>query len=736
MTVHLLGIRHHGPGSARSVLRALDGLRPSAVLVEIPADADAALRHVGERGLCPPVSLLSWVVDDPARAVFAPFASFSPEWQALAWAHDRGVEVRAIDLPFAMSLAPAPGGAELVGTPAPADPLRELAAAAGDDDPERWWEDVIEHRGDGEPAFAAVAEAMAVARAGTVPDRHDARREAHMRRSIRAAVRDGHDPIAVVCGAWHVPALDVGATTVKADAATLRGQAKVRVGVAWVPWTHRRLTSASGYSAGVESPGWYAHVFDHPGRDGVARFFVAAARTLRAHGLAASPDHLIAGSRLADALAALRDRPRAGLHEVLDAADAVTGDLGLVRRELVIGDALGTVPDTAPQVPLVADLARQQRSARLRPRADPHVLEIDLRTPAGRRKSLLLHRLLALGVPWGALEEGRGTSGTFRETWRLRWEPELAVRLVERSALGTTVESAATVALVERAGGARSLADLVAVLDRALLADLPDAVVPAVRMLADRAAADPDVGHLMDALAPLATALRYGDVRGTDARALADVVDGIVVRVLAGVVPACASLDTDAAAAMAERLAAVQAALAVLDHPARRSAFPDALVLLAGQRSGHGLVRGRATRLLHDGGYWTGEAVGHRLGQALSGGTRPATGAAFVEGFLAGSGTVLVHDLALLDVVDRWLSSLRPEAFDDVVALLRRTFGQFEPAERRQLMSLLSGADRPSAAGPGFGADVDADRAAAVLVTVRHLLGLPVPVGSPPEEAT
>ena len=65
----------------------------------------------------------------------------------------------------------------------------------------------------------------------------------------------------------------------------------------------------------------------------------------------------------------------------------------------------------------------------------------------------------------------------------------------------------------------------------------------------------------------------------------------------------------------------------------------------------HGLVQGRATRLLHDGGAWNRVLVGARLSRALSAGTPPAAGAAFVEGFLAGSGTVLVHDVELLDVL-------------------------------------------------------------------------------------
>ena len=754
MTVHLLGIRHHGPGSARSVVAALDELCPTIVLVESPAETTASFAWVpggpvgeatdahevgpddggdpaGRPGVLePPVALLGHVVDQPHRAVFAPLASFSPEWQAVGWANRSGVPVEAIDLPLANTLA-APGDDDrLLGGDAPVDPLGALAAAAGEADAERWWDDVIEHRGDGLPAFGAVAEAMAAVRAGTVPSAMEERREAHMRKRIRAAIKAGHDTIVVVCGAWHVPALDVAAAdtpTATADNATLRGMPKVKVAVSWVPWTHERLATASGYGAGVRSPGWYDHVFRHPDADGVARFFVDAANVLRRADMPASPDHLIAATRMADALATMRERPRPGLDEVLDAADAVMGGLPLVRRQLVVGDAIGSVPDDAPQVPLARDVAQRQRSARLKPDAEDRTVELDLRTPNGLRRSHLLHQLVALGVPWGSLEAGRGSSGTFRETWRLSWRPEWSVRIIEFAGFGTTLEQAASNRLVGRARDAVALVDISAALDLALLAGLTDAVDPIVRELATRAANDPDVGQLMAALGPLAEAQRYGDVRSTDAASVVSVFDGLVVRVLAGVVPACASLDDDAAAVMVERLSVVQQALALVDHRARRRAFPEVLERLADpeQRgTGHGRVQGRATRILHDGGHWTPAQAEHRLGRALSGGTPPAVGAAFVEGFLAGSGTVLVHDAELRAVVDRWLSSLAPEAFDETVPLLRRTFGSFESAERRQLGRLVAGADRerPTGFGPGY----DDDRVHAALTTVRHLLGLPV----------
>jgi hypothetical protein len=572
-------------------------------------------------------------------------------------------------------------------------------------------------------AFAAVAEAIAAVRQGTTPSLRETRREAHMRRAIRAAVTQ-HDTVAVVCGAWHVPALDVGEHPAKVDAATLRGLPKTKVAVSWVPWTHERLARATGYGAGVQSPGWYDHVFRHPGPAGVARFFVDAAHVLRAADLQASPDHLIAATRMADTLAVMRHRPRPGLAEVLDAADAVMGGLPLVERRLVVGEAIGSVPEGAPQVPLARDLGVRQRAARLKPQAGEHVIELDLRTPNGLRRSHLLHQLTALGVPWGSLEEGRGSSGTFRETWRLHWRPEWSVRIIEVAGSGTTVASAATNRLVERAAQAAGLVDAASALDLALLASLPDAIEPIVRLLSARAANDPDVAQLMAALGPLAHARRYGDVRSTQATSIEGVFDGLVVRVLAGLLPACASLDDDAAAQMIEHISGVQQALALVDHPARRRAYPELLEQLS-ERAGHGRVHGRATRVLHDSGFWSSAQVEARLGRALSPGTPPPVGAAFVEGFLAGSGTVLVHDADLRAVVDRWLSSLTPQAFDETIPLLRRTFGAFESAERRQLGVLVAGGARPLAAT--FGHGVDPARLQAAMLTVRHMLGLPIP---------
>ena len=290
-TIRLMGIRHHGPGSARAVRACLDEAPPDIVLIEGPAEADAIAPLAIDAEMEPPVAMLGHVLDHPERAAFYPFASFSPEWVALTWACGQEVAVRFIDLPLKHALAPdgdpAAGSSPNRRRTRPIDPLAELAAAAGYDDPERWWEDVVEHRsGDDGPAgtamsaFDAIADAMTILRAGHEPDPEEDRREAQMRVGIRKAIADGHQRIDVVCGAWHVPALrDLGdVKAARTDVAMLRGLPKVKAAITWVPWTHRRLATATGYGAGVTAPGWYHHLFAHAGPDVIARWFTEAAR--------------------------------------------------------------------------------------------------------------------------------------------------------------------------------------------------------------------------------------------------------------------------------------------------------------------------------------------------------------------------------------------------------------------------------------------------------------------------
>ncbi|MFJ2784910.1 MULTISPECIES: DUF5682 family protein [unclassified Streptomyces] len=739
----LLGVRHHGPGSARGVRAALDAGNPAAVLVEGPAEADALVTLAADPAMRPPVALLAHAVDDPGRAAFWPLAAFSPEWVAIRWALDRGAAVRFIDLPATHTLATTDPARDDHGAGAAddgprIDPIAELAATAGYEDPERWWEDVVELRGDGDPTapFEALAEAMDALRETYGHGGHprDLVREAYMRLRLRAARKEFGDAVAVVCGAWHVPAL-TRRTTAAADRALLKGLPKVRTELTWVPWTHRRLARRSGYGAGIDAPGWYAHLFGAPDRP-VERWMTEAARLLRAEDHPVSSAHVIEAVRLAEALAALRGRPHPGLDETTDAVRSVLCEgsdvpLALVRDRLVVGDVLGRVPDSAPAVPLQRDLVRRQRTLRLRPEAAERDLDLDLRKDGDGERSRLLHRLRLLGVTWGTPATGRAGTGTFREAWRLRWEPELHVQVAEAGVWGTTVEGAATARARSRARAATGLADITALAEQCLLAGLADALPAVMRALADRAALDTDVARLAQAFPALARALRYGDVRGTDTAALAEVATGLLERICVGLPPACAGLDADAATAMRERIDGVHQALGPLPGAGSTAdRWAGVLRRLADRDRVPGVLRGRAARLLLDEGRISDDETAPLMSRALSPGTPPADAAGWIDGFVGGAsggGLLLVHDERLLGLVDDWLTGVPAEAFTGVLPLLRRTFSEYEPGVRRTLGELVArgpGASRSPAPGtPGFAPAPDRERADAVLPLLHLVLG-------------
>ena len=757
--VSVLGIRHHGPGSARSVAAELDRLRPSAVLIEGPADADPLLALAADPGMVPPVALLAYAPEAPRVSAFWPFAVFSPEWQALAWAAANGVPARFCDLPAGMVLAgqhrdeddDGAGGEDGTDDYAAAeepDPIGRLAAAAGYDDPERWWEDVVEARAESaereSAVFAAIGEAMAELRAGRTGSALEQRREAHMRQALRATLKDSTGPVAVVCGAWHVPALTGPLPSASKDAALLRGIPKRKAALAWVPWTHSRLASASGYGAGITSPGWYQHLFTVPEQT-VARWLTRVAGVLRGHDLPVSSAHIIEAVRLAETLAVMRGRPLAGLAEVSEAAKSVMCDgddlaAAFVTRDLVIGEALGAVPDSAPPVPLDADLRARARALKLKIEPLTRTLALDLRKETDRSRSVLLHRLGVLGIGWGEVTADlvRGT-GTFHETWTLRWRPELAVEIIDAAVWGTTVESAATARIVSIASPGAPLADITRAVEQVLLADLSEALEPVLRALDASAATESDVTRLMAAVPALVRAVRYGDVRGTDTGALSAVVDALTVRVCAGLPAAAGGLADDAASALRASLDGMHAALGLHAHgelgAQARDRWMTALSALDGRRDVHGLVAGRVVRLLADGGSLSPQEAAGRFTAALSVGVQAADKAQWAEGFLSGSGLLLAHDRELLAILDGWVASLSAQEFLDALPLLRRTFGEFAQPERTSIgraVRHLSGdgshrrgvvsAHSGRGDGAGDADELDAERAAGALRTVAMIL--------------
>lgn len=772
-TVHYFGIRHHGPGCARSLHAALGALQPDWLLIEGPPDADALLPYVTHVGLCPPVALLVHSPDDTHASAFYPFAAFSPEWQALQHGVQRGIPTRFIDLPQAVRLAQdklhreedaatekIAGHADSTGAsgqkglevsaetvfPQHHDPMDALAHAAGFADGESWWNQLVEERGDSEDLFAAIHEAMAALREEWPDDARGPRaaerelqREAHMRQCIREAMGQGHARIAVVCGAWHVPALQAKHTA-KADAALLKGLPKIKVSATWVPWTYRHLTWASGYGAGVDSPGWYDYLWQRgqSGRDVGASHAVVSrasgwlarvARLLRQHQLDCSSAHVIEASRLSDTLAALRGRAEPGLEELNEAVRTVicmgaSAPLELIRRALTVSDRMGQVPPEVPAVPLQRDIEQAQKSLRLKPEALERTLDLDLRTTNDLARSHLLHRLRLLGIRWGEpARSDRANRGTFRETWRLQWQPEFALRIIEATRFGPTVELAANACVAEQCASLTRLDALAELVDTVLLADLGTAVQAVSHALQTQAAITGDAVQLISAVPPLARVFRYGSVRQMDGDLLAKILDGLITRGAIGLPLACHSLDDSAAETLRETLLPAHDAVGLRDSAEPSQAWQQALHQIAVGDACHALLRGLCCRLLLDGGHIDQAQAAVQLSRNLSAGALPLEAAQWLDGFLNRNAMVLLHDAAVWSLVDAWLAELVDAHFVQVVPLLRRSFSNFSQSERRELGARAAhGVKIAPVSAPTEG---DAARAALPVPTLRLLLGLP-----------
>lgn len=763
MKLTILGIRHHGCGSARSVRRALEDLRPDIVLIEGPPEAGEIISLAAHEEIKPPVAILIYSPDDPKKAVYYPFAEFSPEWQAMKFALKNETPVRFIDLPqsYQLSIArerpPAPEEtgekqteneesilqtgretpeAQNLKSGIRLDPLQFAAEAAGFSDGEIWWENLIETRGEEaghENVFDGIMELMSGLReeaekeASNIESERDELREAFMREEIRRARQEGFENVAVVCGAWHAPRL-ANLPEYKNDGEKIGGLSKIKLASTWIPYTYGRLSAASGYGAGITSPEFYHQIWENPQNTAVY-WLSRVASLLREQDIDASSAGVIEAVRLAEGLAAMRGLSAVGLNELFDAVRAVLcfGDdaqLNLISEKLIVGERIGQVPPETPAIPLQRDLQATQKRLRFTPEAAQKNVELDLRKPVDLERSQLLHRLNLLKVNWGHPQKSGG-KGTFKESWQLLWQPELEIALIEASVWGNTIYTAAAAKVRKIAAQSEKLSQLTEIVERTLLADLPDAIDFLMTQLEAKTAVSSDIPAMMDALPPLADVLRYGNVRKTDANAVAQVVDGLAARICIGLPNASAALDDEAAAQMFERIVRVDNAISLLQNEDHNAEWREVLRKLADAVNLNGLVTGRAVRLLFDKKQFSAEETARRINLALSAAVEPASVAAWLEGFLRGSGLILLHNEILLKILDDWLKNLKEDVFMQILPLLRRTFSTFHAPERRRIgnkiKSEMSGGDYRSIQTES--GEIDAERAGRVLPLVAQLLG-------------
>ena len=662
-------------GLGRRLVEALDELRPAAVLIEGPADASALLPMLADPAMRPPVALLCYAEDDPARAellavrrVLAGVSGGAAGRCATA----RRCASSTCRRPSATCAAARAGRATAPRTQPEArtwpttshgaaqmrDPIGALAAAAGYEDGESWWSDVIEQNPAPGPVFAAIADAMTALR-------EDETRLPALRGRARGAYapwrsprprRSSTAPIAVVCGAWHVPALQrSGRPGSRSRAAQGRAEARRS------PRPGRRGPRRGWRFAAAMAPA-------SPRPAGASICGRCAAAAIAATRLAGA-DRRRAARRGPPGLDRLADRgasgwrgrwprsasgPHAGFEELRDAAIAAsaTASAGLwrlIEAELLIGNDVGEIPPTCRWRRCSRICSAAAEGARLKPEA----LERELsRRPAQRERP----RPLDPAAPAERCSACRGASSPMPAAAAApsasagcsRWEPEFAVRLVENLVYGPTIARPPAAALIQAMSQAGELDALAELVQGAITADLPRGRRRRHRRARAAGGAQQRLPEMLAALPPLAdiAALRRG-ARGPMPTQLDAPADRVIVVQAALALPyAARDLDAEAAGALVARRPRRRRR-----HPAgrargRRAREPGADALRRAARRCAGDAAGRRLRGAPAlrGGAARAEDAAALLGARLSPGRRSPDAAGFFEGFFEGAGQRLIHD--------------------------------------------------------------------------------------------
>jgi len=734
-TTHIFGIRHHGPGSASRLIAALEKTRPSHVLIEGPADCSELLPLLADAKMSPPIALLAYASDHAAHTIYYPFAEFSPEYQACLWALKNNVAVSFIDLPSSIQLAQqhqdlantstsepdntlsetpetqtidpptpsTPNQKDIVNQPLSADPIGTLAALAGFDDGESWWNEFIEQNTDDDLAiFDTIELAMSTLRQSLQESasiaEQDLVREAFMRLEIHKIQKTTDDDIAVVCGAWHAPALKEK-HTLKDDRELLKSLpvkiAKSKLKTTWIPWTFPRLATRSGYGAGISSPQWYQHLWDNHQNDVLIKWITNVSRVLRDHGHMVSTASSIETVKLCTHIAIVRNRSTPGFEEIRDAIIACLcfGEKVIwdqIENNILLGDRVGTISDNTPLMPLLEDLQQQQKHCKLKPEALSRDLSVDLRTESGLNKSTLLHRLKIMGIPWGQSTGSGNSRGTFRENWRLTWQPEFSVNLIENLIYGSTIETASSNKLCESMREEKSLAKLAEHVAFSIEATLHHATATGLKQLDTRAAHTSDATEMLSSIAPLVDIHRYGVARKISIEHIQQLINRLITQASLALPYSCRNLNQEEAAHYHTLILTAHNAiqLAELDN-AIETLWWQALTQITLDSKSDKKCTGLSTRLLYQEKKLDEDNVQNIFIRALSPAVSTTESAQFFDGFFAGAAEQLLFNDALRATVSQWLLTLEEDAFIEFLPLFRRIFSDLDANERKRMLDTI-----------------------------------------------
>ena len=695
------GVRHLSPAAAFHLRKALDEARPELVLVEGPSDLNDQMKWLCHPDTQLPAAILAYTKTPPVRTILYPLAIYSPEVQAILWAHENHVTCRFMDLPSSVFLAMQKD--EEADAPPTESVYEKLEILTGEEH-DTFWERNFEQCADYHAACNTFGSEL---RASGAVGAENIVRESYMKRVILDTVKGGipAEKIFCVCGAYHVDGLKNNSPMTDTE---LKKLPKADSAATLMPYSYYRLSTRSGYGAGNKAPAYFHLLWDAMNGEGLqsaaSTYLVKLAAAHRNAGNIVSSAEVIEAVRLALTLCQMRGCNYPCLQDLKDAAITTIGhgnlsELAVAFADTEIGKTIGYLPEGVTRTSVQEDFYRQIKKLKLdRFRtAELQQLDLDLREKLTVKfqdaayldlnRSFFLHRLRVLGIHFANILRSKQEKANWGEYWELRWTPEVEIEVVESSLLGDTIEGAAAFALKERADQAASIDQAALIFQDAFLCGMPAAAAHALTVLQSLSVDSAALTEVATTADSLSLVVRYGDLRRFDPKPVIPLIEQLFLRANLTLEDAC---NCDAKAAGAVTQAMDRLNILQLNHDfLNQEAWVTLLERISDRDDLNTKCSGFAMAILLERGIATEELLAREVSRRLSPGVPADLGAGWFEGLAGKNRYSLIARLSLWRHLSDYLDSLDEDTFRRALVFLRRAFADFTPGEKSDIAENL-----------------------------------------------
>jgi hypothetical protein len=703
----------------------LETKKPRCVLIEGPSDATSFLSDIAAKQVKPPIALLAYTTELPIETILYPFASYSPEYQAICWAVRNRKEVRFIDLPSGRMLKlKQEQRSEEAAEKADAfyrfhhGLYEKVAKLSDEDDYESYWERNFEHdlaAGSYNNGLSyqsgQMRELVEEHELDAVPYDYSYNliREAYMRREIERAVQDGYQPkdMVVIVGAYHVSGIRSGLPGMTDD--ELKKITEAPSQITLMPYSYLRLSSRTGYGAGNRAPYYFEMMWNAMKEERLndlsAIYLSKVAQYMRSKGHNASSASTIEAVRLANALTSMRNGAIPVLKDLHDAAVTCfgSGELAVVAEALNhtdIGTAIGRLPEGVSQTPVQEDMTQELKRLKLinYKSAVAQELTLDLRENLKVKtkeaafidlnRSTFLHRLQVLGIHFAEKQRVSQDSASWAEKWVLRWTPEVEIEIVEANLKGETIEIAAAYQLKEQLNDCTDVALAAKIVRLACECQLTRIFDNALSTLQQLLVDSNNFIEAADAADELSVLIRFGDLRQFNSEPLIPILQQLFLRASLLLVGA-SSCDDKAANTILRGINVMELISQQQYETVDIETWQKELNRLAWRDDLNTKLSGVAFSILLEHNLASEEDCAKEVSRRLSPGVPADLGAGWFEGLSGRNRYALLSRISLWRELDTYVSQLDDDEFARSVVFLRRAFGNFEPNQKNSIAELL-----------------------------------------------